>query len=246
MKKLVLALFLVSTNVFGFWSDVEKSWNSAHVYYPGATEPRTIKELDTLSKQYPVIVYMHGCAGLYVGQQNAKWGQSLANKGYVVVQPDSMARSGRVPNCDPDGKRATGNFRNWAYYREQEIDYALEQVQNSSWGKPGQVYLMGFSEGAIATALYSSKGFKAHVIMGWTCTSSQYTQYDGIRSPKEVPILVINRTVDPWFANTSFSGNCVSKASGRSVTNIVLPGEGHGTFGKEQLEEVDKFLKGAQ
>ena len=246
MNKLVLALLLISTDAFGFWSDVEKSWEAAHVYYPGAQEHRSTKDLNTLTQQYPVIVYMHGCAGIYVGQQNAKWGQTMANRGYIVIQPDSMARSGRVPNCDSEAKKPTGNFRNWAYYREQEIDYALEQVQKSTWGKPGQVYLMGFSEGAIATALYSSKGFKAHVIMGWTCTSSQYPQYDGIRSPKEVPVLAINRTVDPWFANTPFSGSCESKASGRNVTSVVLPGEGHGTFGREQVEIVDKFLKGAQ
>lgn len=246
MNKLILALLLVSTNAFGFWSDVEKSWEAAHVYYPGAQEYRSVKDLNTLPKQYPVIVFMHGCGGLYIGQQNAKWGQTMANKGYIVIQPDSMARSGRVSNCDSDRKQPTGAFKNWAYYREQEINYALEQVQNSNWVRQGQVYLMGFSEGAIATALYSGKGFKAHIIMGWTCTSNQYRQYDGIHSPKDVPVLTINRIDDPWFVNTSFAGTCESKSSGRNVTNIMLPGAFHGTYGREQVEEVEKFLKAAQ
>lgn len=245
MNKLVLALLLISTNAFGFWSDVEKSWEAAHVYYPESQERGTVKDLDTLTKQYPVIVYMHGCSSV-TGQNNFKWGQAMAWRGYIVVQPDSMARRGRVSNCDQETKRANGNFKNWAYYREQEIEYALEQVQKSTWAKPGQVYLMGYSEGAIATALWSKEGFKAHVIMGWTCTSNQYPQYDGIRSPKEIPIMVINRTTDPWFASTPFDGSCANKANGRQVNNVVLPGHGHGTFTREQADEVNKFLKGAQ
>lgn len=244
MNKLVLALLLVSTNVFGFWSDVEKSWEAAHVYYPGATEQRTTKDLDTLNKQYPVIVYMHGCSGIWE-KHDTLWGKAMAEKGYIVILPDSMARSGRVSNCNVEARKPTGAFRNWAYYREQEIDYALAQVQKSTWATPTQVYLMGHSEGAIATALYSSKGFKAHVILGWTCTSSQFLQYDGLRSPKETPVMVINRTTDPWFANTPFDGTCVDKANGRSVTPVNLQGRGHLVFGVWPVEQVDKFLKGS-
>ena len=243
-RKLILALLLVSTNSFAFWSDVEKSWEAAHVYYPGSAEQRTTKDLSTLTKTYPVVIYMHGCAGIWSAHDD-RWAQALAYRGYVVILPDSLAREGRVSNCSAASKKPTGAFKNWAYYREQEIDHALEQVQKSTWGNAQQVYLIGHSEGAIATALYSSKGFKAHVIMGWTCTSREYPRYDGLHSPKAVPVMVINRATDPWFAGTPFDGSGMDKANGRSVTPLMLPGNGHLLFGRDQVEEVDKFLKGS-
>ena len=242
-RKLILALLLVSTNSFAFWSDVEKSWEGANVYLPGSAEVRTTQDLASLNQPYPVIIYMHGCAGIFK-PHDIRWGQALANRGYVVVQPNSMARSGRVSNCDVGTQRATSAFKQWAYYREQEIDYALEQVQKSKWANVQNIFLIGHSEGAIATALYSSKGFRANVIMGWNCTQRQYPRYDGIHSPKHVPILTLNKTNDPWFtADTGMDGSCSDKASGRKVTPILIEGYGHTFFSRENADQVAKFLK---
>lgn len=244
MNKLILALLLVSTNAFAFFSDVEKSWEAAHVYYPGSSERHTTKDLESLTTVYPVIVYMHGCSGIYA-PHDTRWAQAMAHRGYVVIQPDSMAREGRISNCDVETKRGTGAFKQWAYYREQEIDYALEKVQKSMWGSYDKVYLMGHSEGGIATALYSGKGFKAHVILAWTCTSSQFLRYDGLHTPKDVPVMAVNRMNDPWFDGTPLEGFCRDKAGSRPLTQIILPGNGHLVFGRETVEDVNRFLKGS-
>lgn len=239
-KTAVLFFMLASTNVFA--SDANRSWEAAPVYYPESAEQRKVSDLDTLGKTYPVVIYMHGCSGIRP-QHDGNWARTLANKGYIVIQPDSFARQGRVANCDSDTKKPTGAFRNWAEYREQEINYAIEQVKKSKWATSQPVFLMGQSEGAIATALRSQPGFNAHVIMSWTCTSKDYSMYDGLRSPKNIPVLSINNASDPWFNGTSFDGKCVDRADGRTVTPFVIPGHGHGTFGQTQAQVVDKFFK---
>jgi dienelactone hydrolase len=236
----ILFVMLVGTNVFA--SDADKSWSQAHVYYPETAERRTVKDLAGLTKSYPVVIYMHGCSGIRQ-EHDAKWAQALAQRGYVVVQPDSFARNGRVSNCDSNTKQPTNAFREWAEYREQEIDYAIEQVRSSTWGKSQSVFLMGQSEGAIATALHADAGFNARVIMSWTCTSKQYSKYDGLRGPKNIPVLTINNETDPWFSGTPFDGKCADKADGIQVTAVVIPKHGHGTYGQKQVEAVDKFFK---
>lgn len=242
-RKLVLALLLVSTNSFAFFSDVEKSWEGANVYLPGSPATHSTQELANLPQAYPVVIYMHGCAGIFK-PHDLRWGQALANRGFVVIQPDSMARSGRVSNCNVETRRATQAFKQWAYYREQEIDYALEQVQKSKWANVQNIFLIGHSEGGIATALYSGKGFRANVIMGWNCTQRQYPRYDGLASPKNVPIMTINKTMDPWFTpDTGMDGSCTDKASGRQVTPLLIEGYGHTFFSRENADMVAKFLK---
>ena len=48
----------------------------------------------------PVVVFMHGCTGIWTSDTPA-WVSFLASHGYAVVAPDSFARPGRLSNCDP-------------------------------------------------------------------------------------------------------------------------------------------------
>ena len=79
------------------------TWEKADVFVPGrflTTTPNKVK----VDKPLPVVIYLHGCTG--IADHDKRWGGFIKGLGYIAVLPDSMARPGRIPNCDPKKKRA--------------------------------------------------------------------------------------------------------------------------------------------
>lgn len=235
---LVLGLFAASS---AYAQDVEKSWSDAVVYVPGKTFTTTVSKV-SVEKPMPVVIYLHGCAGIN-RTHDASWASLLTEQGFIVVMPDSLARPGRIPNCDP--KLKGGNaFPNAFKYRQQEIGYALEQTQKASWADKRNIFLMGFSEGGIATAQSAHDGFAGRIIMGWTCTNKNNPDFDGIYSTKDSPVLAIASENDDWRIGKATAGNCANKAQGRSnFKQIDIPGSEHTTYGSDAAQNaVKSFL----
>ena len=183
LKQIALLSFFITRAVFA--KDVEKSWEDAVVYVPGKTFTTSVSQI-SFDKPMPVVIYLHGCAGIN-RQHDASWASLLTGLGFIVVMPDSMARPGRIPNCDPKVKGGN-SFPNAFKYRQQEIAYALEQAQKASWANKNNIFLMGFSEGGIGVAQSPHNGFAGRVIMGWTCTNKNNPDFDGIFSSKNSPV----------------------------------------------------------
>ena len=123
----LLGLFLTSQ---AFSQDVKKSWDEAIVYIPGKFFSTSVQKIQ-VDKPMPVIIYLHGCVGIN-RNHDANWASLLIDQGFIVVMPDSMARPGRLTNCDPRLKKRTNTFPAVYEYRQQEITYALEQTTASS------------------------------------------------------------------------------------------------------------------
>ena len=240
MKRILLALlFLVSATAGA--QDVELSWTKAQVWVPDRWFPRTVKvELD---KKYPVVLYLHGCTGPWPAHDNA-WAQDFAGLGYITIGIDSFARPGRIANCDPKRSRGNSQFPNAYEYRQQEIDYAVSQLKTLPWVDQDRIVLVGFSEGGIAAA-QTTQRFKAVVILGWTCTHQwQYNYLDGVKSPKDVPILAVAYTEDPWRKGTLVEGRCATRAPEHRITQVDLPGAAHEVHSSDQgRKAVLDFLK---
>jgi dienelactone hydrolase len=242
MKQLLATILLFFTCNIVYANDAEKSWKKAVVFTPYTVNAASISDIKT-DQRYPVIVYLHGCTGI-VDWHDYDWGRTLAKSGYIVIIPDSMARMGRVPNCDPVRKSGSNLFPMAYEYRQQEIEYALEQLKNSTWADNKKLFLMGHSEGGISVARSQYAGFRAHIILAWTCTSSYEMGLDGIRSPKEVPILAVAAIRDQWRVGKKTYGRCIDKADGRNVTQVDLDGEIHATTKyPESKPAVLNFLK---
>ena len=237
-RKLLLALLVAANNVYA--TDVAKSWETAPVYVPGNSFSKSTKDLDTLAQTYPVVIYLHGCTGI-TNNNDHGWAKTIAENGYVVVMPDSMSRSGRIPNCDPKIKGPVAAFPQAHDYRQEEIGYALEQVSRAKWASKNNVFLMGHSEGGTAVAR-STYNVKAFVISGWSCTHRTNPKFDGINSSQQIPGLAIAWTRDPWREGKPNEGYCSDKAQGRKFTQVNLPGAGHDTFGNAN-SDIIKFLK---
>lgn len=239
LKLIVLFSALIVSHVFA--QDVEKSWDDAAVYIPGKTFTTSVNKV-VVDRPMPVVIYLHGCSGIYK-PHDGSWASLLNEQGFIVVMPDSMARPGRIPNCDPKAKGGSA-FPNAFKYRQEEITYAIEQAQKASWVDKKNIFLMGFSEGGIAAAQSTHSGFAGKIIMGWTCTNKNFPDFDGIFSSKETPILAIASINDDWRAGKHTEGRCADKAQGRSnFKQIDIPGSQHQTFGSEEAQNaVKSFL----
>lgn len=225
--------------------EVEKSWEKAVVFEPVTAQKMHLSDLK-LDKPFPVLVFLHGCTGLYPDHpsDHFSWAELVAKEGFVVVMPDSFARPGRIPNCVPDKPGEAGRFRQADNYRQDEIAFALSSLKALPWADSRNLFLMGHSEGAIATATTRHSGFKGLVISGWTCTHAKNPRYDGIFSPKEVPALAIAFKDDPFRKGRPQEGRCANKADGRELIQIDLEGSSHGTYGDIKARSaVQKFLR---
>lgn len=93
----------------------------------------------------------------------------LADAGFVVIAPDSLARRYRPLQCDP--KTQTGGYNLFVYdFRQAEINYAVQRLLEMPWVASGNMFLVGTSEGGVATALYRGDEFRARVVTQWTCS----------------------------------------------------------------------------
>lgn len=223
-----------------FSQDVEKSWEEAVVYMLGKSFPTSVNKV-TVDNSMPVAIYLHGCAGINK-THDASWASLLTDHGFIVVMPDSMARPNRIPNCDPRVKGGNA-FPSASKYRQQEIGYAIAQVQKVSWADKRNVFLIGFSEGGIGVAQSTHSGFAGKIMMGWTCIHKNNSDFDGIYSFKETPVLAIASIHDDWRAGKPTEGRCAEKAQGRSnFKQIDIPGSEHQTFGSPEAQKAVKIF----
>ena len=236
-------------------SEVGRTWSAAKIWLPkpyGGSNPSPAWWIQSKSRLYgrfdppdaklPVILYLHGCTG--IERDERADGYYLTRAGYVVIMPDSYARTNRPSNCNPKTK-AGDLFRGVFRFRFEEVDYALEQIKQLSWVDHNNVFLMGFSEGGVTTAAYPRGDFTARVILGWTCHAGNWYEIRGVRAPEDEPVLAIVSRRDPWYQNPWNRGHCGDYLHGRKGSkSILLDGSlHHVTADAEVREAVLQFLK---
>ena len=221
--------------------DVALSWANGHAFLPGEPTPTSLKNIKN-EKKLPVVIYLHGCTGVYP-PHDFEWAKEISKNGFIVIIPDSMARENRKSNCDPRVKGGTNAFPMAYKYRQEEITYAFDQLLLSAWADERNLFLMGHSEGGIATAQSKHVGFKGKIISAWTCTQKNNPSFGSIQSPKEVPLLAVAYLDDAWRKGKPTEGRCIDSAEGRNLTQIDLVGIEHSTFSNATArKEVIKFL----
>lgn len=223
-----------SSNTDSNQSGVEKSWDKADVYVPGSVFIKSTSNLK-LDKKYPVVLYLHGCIGIN-SQHDLRWARLISNLGFVVVLPDSLARPGRVSNCDPRSFSASGRFPQALTYREHEISYAMNQLQKAPWVDTSNIFLMGHSEGANAVARTKVTGFRGYILSSGRCST-------GVNFEQGVKALIINFSDDPWHRPEKTQ--CQIERSDGSITLLYLQGTDHLTFDNSiARKSVEQFLLG--
>lgn len=239
---ILLAAFLSSCATMQPGTDIATAWERRVTFTPEQEGLVRATEAPPATRQYPVVIFMHGCTGIDIAEMS--WGKFLRDLGFIVVIPDSLARRDRHASCDGATAGYYGSHTTHRL-RQQEIDYALEKVMNSAWAQKDKLFLMGHSEGGVAAARTPRGEFRGIIISGWTCTS-KYPGYAGIYSPKTVPVLSILWTNDRWFPSGAHTeGTCEASLAGRTGSkHLSLEGFNHNTFPSPVArEEVKGFLE---
>ncbi len=238
---LAVALCVFSGQVF---PQASQAWEKGIVYTPGSSSPQAREELKT-DRTYPVVLFMHECGGLANrGNDSHAWAKLLASEGFLVVMPDSLARSDREPSCDPKARRY-GLFPAVHAMRLEEIQYAADQIRKQPWFDGTNLVLMGYSEGAGAAVRTKLPGFRGVIATALTCSNAKAPNLDGIFVSPEIPLLTLSHETDPVNSAEHLQGSCGQKASGRvNAQHVTLPGSGHGTFHSDTAKQaVTRFAK---
>jgi len=244
--------------------DVSISWQHARVYLPFTTTPTTLDRI-TAGKRWPVVLFMHGCWG-FETQEHSDWGKFFAAQGLLVIMPDSFARPNHKRRCETIDDHG-GVHPPVHDMRLAEIAYAKQQIEKQPWYDGKNLFLMGYSEGAIAAVRTPLRGFRGVIAASWTCTHRGYAPLHGIFLPPETPLLTLSYDNDSWFPQENLKGNCGQRMAGRLASrHITLPsqselhrlmhkvdqrwlnifntqGHNHGTFHDAQARQaVDEFI----
>lgn len=218
--------------------DVHKSWEGAHVYVPGKLFRQSVQDI-AVEKPLPVVIYLHGCAG--VQKSETQWGLFLKGNGYIAVILDSFARN-RPASCDPATRRY-GMWPGASAFRNDELAYAYRKVKEAAWADQGSIFLMGHSQGGylVATSKLQQQ-YAGMVVSGWRC-AGQDPRWSGLHMPRNIPVLVLNHVTDPWYPQEN-DRKCSEYFDGRAqAQEVVLPGHDHATFEPKAQEALLSFLR---
>lgn len=232
---LMLAACAAGPTPAGRMSDLELTWHQAQSAVPdmiggGVTyisDPARQELLASTGRKFPVVVYMHGCTG--ISDSDRALMRTIAKAGYVVVAPNSMARKYRPLQCASWNKQ--GGFNLFVFdFRQEEINFALQQMAGNPWADWDNLFIVGVSEGGLAAAHFRGGLFKARVITQWTCHGSTWVR--GMDGPEDTPVLAVVRKDDPWYTSGSGkqAGDCSAffgdKRPG-SESIVLEEGKGH-------------------
>lgn len=250
LHKIIFTILLAfSNNVFAYLVygenpaqeyDVRKSWEQSVVHVPGNFLTKTVDTVN-VSAAMPVVVFLHGCAG--IGVTERRWADFLKAENFIVVLLNSYAIDNREKNCIPATRTTNIGKVPVNSLRPAEAEYAMSKLKEKAWADKNNIFLMGHSEGGMGTFLTRDVGFSGIVITGFVCFLKR-----PFASSKDTPTLIINYERDPFFEKPDRDYlQCSDKFYWSFRTNtkeILLPGRGHGSADNRTAQEaVTTFLK---
>ena len=191
-----------------------------------------------------VILHLHGCDGLDIGQGwQREWVRFLSAKGFLVIAPDSFADPRPPSNCPKPGR--VGKFatdRAEIYeVRKKQTAYALRRIRETY--PNAKILVWGQSEGAGIANRIDEK------VDGIITTGAPCWRATKIRT--DVPFMVIQGTDDrfievwQWHSQSyygSLDERCKRAIKSSLWRYLIVPGMGHSTPLRHVRREVGEFL----
>ena len=242
------------------WSntnEMARVWASSPVFVPsafGGVQKMTTAQLFNWrpkgAQKNPVIIYLHGCTGLY--EFDLDRAKMFAREGYIVVALASFARSKYAKSCDQKTLQG-GFYRGALQMRQYDVGYALERLHSFSNVDPMRLALVGLSEGGNLAATFKARNQKLRVsvriIEGWTCHAG-WPEWAGMNADRSERVLSLLGANDPWFVgkpwlqgdcgrfmNTSNGSRSIVYRSGKLASQHALLGF------RQPRQDVLNFLK---
>jgi hypothetical protein len=149
---------------------------------------------DFQSKAVPTLLYMHGSSGFLKGKKYRKW--VVQKSKMLFIGLNSYAVKKRPTYLSPAPKE---EYERVHHFRQAELNYAQERIDELGFIDRDNLFLMGNSEGALAAGICKSKLFKARILISWGCEGGYYSNSYKIGAPKETPVLNIIGLEDQYF-----------------------------------------------
>ena len=229
------------------WSspdELHRTWQAAlvriphnHNVFAGQISDLPLEGL-SVEKQLPTVIYLHGCSGIW-------WGTYIRldffpENGFAVIAPASFARSKYPKSCDPATKRA-GLYRETLKMRQYDALNAIKNAKQLDWVDSRNIFLVGFSQGGIASATVSTNidtTVNARVIEGWTCHAG-WGEYRGSNAPVSEPVLALVADQDPWFQDSWTRGSCGRYMNSENGSRSVVYSSGSLKNKHSLLDDAD-------
>ena len=241
------------------WSDpaeMGRSWQAALVRVPrpdGGSVSVTVTDLIDMpasGQRLPTVIYLHGCSGVWYGTHDRM--TFLADNGFLVIAPISLAREKYPQSCDEETHQGA-LYRPTLRMRQHDAGHAIEKARSLPLVDPDNIFLVGLSEGGITTATFQPANprqkIKARVVEGWTCQAG-WPEYKGIAATEQEPVLTLVGADDPWFQDQWTRGDCTDFLSNTNGSRSIVYRDPplsslHELLDEpEPRQEVLQFLKG--
>jgi dienelactone hydrolase len=205
-------------------AEVARTWAGGLIAYPDGGAA-TIAPIESgvaaaaaalKGRRLPGIVYLHGCSGIDEISRGAA--SAFAAAGFVVALPDSFRRADKPTSCDV-ASHAGSLHRGVLAWRHDEARHALAEIRALPFVDSRNLFLVGFSEGAIATATMRGASVNARIVEGWTC-HALWPEYAGLAGGS--PVLTLTSVDDPWFQDRSLRGDCGALIKRRDGSRSIV------------------------
>ncbi|NOZ90005.1 MAG: hypothetical protein GXO60_01835 [Epsilonproteobacteria bacterium] len=201
-----------------------------------------IPNLKKYTKKLPTVVYMQGSSKFDMDNKFMKW---ITEAGYLFFAPNTYTSPKRITYSSPVSKDI---YEKVHAYRQAEIDLFVKRLSELPFIDTKRMFLMGFSEGALASARYSGDEFVGRIVLGWSCEANYYTDYPKVGAKLDDPFLnIIGRddkyfgTQNPWSRGYKLKGNCADALFKFTNAKVVLlPNTGHNL--KDNIFVKDEIL----
>jgi poly(3-hydroxybutyrate) depolymerase len=201
--------------------DLDTSWERATVFVPGEEFGRftygfmgSQQVRDRLAalpagRRYPLVIYLHDADGLTVNENGLMKEFEIEN--IAALFPNSMASRRRVSDCTGDGCAMSPEVY---LARRAEMIHAVSRARQLGWVDPDNIFLVGLGEGGAVVALWGAEvAVNAYAVASWTCTAPpQAPWFEGLRTPLERPVLLLNSHATRWTGRPGWDGSCAERS----------------------------------
>lgn len=232
---------------------LENVWSNTLIVFPDRpssfiTRGRNLDrmlELHPITGRYPAVVFLHGSTGLSLhSTQVTKIIRSIAEAGFIVFAPDSLARP-VAPYADAVTFKSRIGVPE-VQARIAEADMVRKRIAAFAWIDADNISVAGFSMGGMTVHNIPTGDFRSYVVLGYHCGPHSSRQLEGVKIPYDKPILAIRGQNDEWYAGGPNAGvNCgMYFRNFPNARSIVYPGTPHDVSAHpDAMKEVVAFLR---
>ena len=183
-----------------------------------------------IDKKYKILLYMHGSSGLYKGTVYRK--QIVEELGFIFFAPASHRLNDRPIYISPAKQSLYIKVHK---VRVAELHYNYKKLKKLKFVDKKNIFLMGNSEGGLATAIFKSNKFKGRIVTAFSCENTYFYNKFKLGSKKDEPFLNIIGTHDEFFAKDTkinakykISGNGIERLKNyKNAKVVILPKAKH-------------------